>query len=213
MPNIIDLSYFQQANALNIPLSVEVLVANPALETPNSANALTELITKVEKSILVNALGLATYNELQLAIADSFTNPLYAKYQKLVEGEEYDGKIWQGLDYEYSLIAWKIYETFLFDTNRQLTGIGNVEVKPQGATMVTPAYKLANANANFIQQYQGGYMKYPIIYNDGEFIDWFGTNESIDVSLYRYLTDKKADFTNVNLETFKVYESINSFGI
>lgn len=212
MPNIIDLSYFQQANALNIPLSVEVLVANPSLETPNSANALTELITKVEKSILVNALGLATYNELQLALAD-LDNPLYAKYKKLVEGEEYDGKIWQGLDYEYSLIAWKIYETFLFDTNRQLTGIGNVEVKPQGATMVTPAYKLANANANFIQQYQGGYMKYPIIYNDGEFIDWLGCNDNVEVSLYQYLLDKKADFTNVNLDTFKVYESINSFGI
>jgi hypothetical protein len=213
MPNIIDLSYFQQANALNIPLSVQVLVANPTLETPNSATALTELITKVEKSILVNALGLATYNELQLAIEDSFTNPLYAKYKKLVEGEEYDGKIWQGLNYEYSLIAWKIYETFLFDTNRQLTGIGNVEVKPQGATMVTPAYKLANANANFIQQYQGGYMRFPIIYNDGHFIDWFGQDESIEVSLYRYLTDKKADFTNVNLETFRIYESINSFGV
>jgi hypothetical protein len=52
MPNIIDLSYFQQANPLNIPLSVQMIVANPTLETPNSANALTELITKVEKSIL-----------------------------------------------------------------------------------------------------------------------------------------------------------------
>jgi len=213
MPNIIDLSYFQQANALNIPLSVQMIVANPTLETPNSATALTELITKVEKSLLLNALGLTTYNELQLAIADEFTNPLYAKYQKLVEGEEYDGKIWQGLDYEYSLIAWKIQQEFLFNTNQQLTGIGNVEVKPQGANLVTPAYKIANANANFIQQYQGGYMKYPIIYNDGEFIDWFGCNDEIEVSLYRYLTDKKVDFADVNLENFKVYETYNSFGI
>jgi len=213
MPNIIDLSYFQQANALNIPLSVQMIVANPTLETPNSATALTELITKVEKSLLLNALGLTTYNELQLAIEDSFTNPLYAKYQKLVEGEEYDGKIWQGLNYEYSLIACKIQQEFLFNTNQQLTGIGNVEVKPQGANLVTPAYKIANANANFIQQYQGGYMKYPIIYNNGEFIDWFGCNDEIEVSLYRYLTDKKADFTDVNLENFKVYETYNSFGI
>lgn len=213
MPNIIDLSYFQKANALNIPLSVEVLVANPALETPNSANALTELITKVEKSILVNALGLVTYNELQLAIADSFTNPLYAKYQKLVEGEEYNGKIWQGLNYEYSLIAWKVYETFLFDTNRQLSGVGNIEVKVQSATLVTPAYKLANANANFMQQYQGGYMNNPIIYNDGQFVDWFGCDNNVEVSLYQYLIVKQADFTDVNMENFKVYESINSFGL
>jgi hypothetical protein len=213
MPNIIDLSYFQKANALNIPLSVQMILANPTLETPNSATALTELIMKVEKSVLLNALGLTTYNELQLAIADEFTNPLYAKYQKLVEGEEYDGKKWQGLNYEYSLIAWKIYQDFIFNTNQQLTGIGNVEVKPQGANLVTPVYKIANANANFIQQYQGGYMKYPIIYNDGEFIDWFSCNNEIEVSLYRYLTDKKADFTDVNLESFRVYETYNSFGI
>ncbi len=212
MPNIIDVSYFQKANALNIPLSTPVLVANPSLETPNSETALVNLCEKVEKSILVNALGLTTYNELQLALSD-LNNPLYAKYKKLVQGEEYDAKIWQGLDYQYSLIAWKIYETFLFDTNRQLSGVGNVEVKVQSATLVTPAYKLANANANFMQMYQGGYMNEPIIYNNGQFIDWFGCNDNVEVSLYQYLIDKQSDFTDINIENFKVYESINSFGL
>ncbi len=37
-----------------------------------------------------------------------------------------------------------------------------------------------------------------------EFIDWFGNQETIEVSLYRYLNDKKADFTSVDLTKFKV---------
>lgn len=212
MPQIIDISYFQKANGLNIPLAKEFIVGNPSLETPNQSAALTYLCEKVEKSILLNALGLATYNELQLALAD-INNPLYASYKKLVKGDEYDGKIWNGLDYDYSLIAWKIYQEFLFDTNEQLSGVGNVQVNPQGANLVTPAYKLAGANANFLKQYQGGYLNEPIIYNDGEFIDWLGCDNELEVSLYRYLVDKATDFPNVDIAKFKVYESLNSFGI
>lgn len=212
MPNIVDKTYFQKANGLNIPLAKEFIVANPSLETPNNSNALTELCEKIEKTLLLNALGLTTYNELQLALAD-INNQLYAKYKKLVQGENYDGKVWQGLNNEYTFIAWRIYEQFLFETNEQLNGIGVTQVTPQGATLVTPAYKIAGANANFLQGYQGGYMKYPTIYNDGEFIDYYGCEDSVEVSLYRYLIDKKADFTNVDLSSFKVYESQNSFGI
>jgi hypothetical protein len=212
MPQIVDISYFQKANGLNIPLAKEFIVANPSLETPNNSSALTYLCEKIEKTLLLNALGLTTYNELQLALAD-INNPLYAKYKKLVQGENYDGKLWQGLNNEYTFIAWRIYEQFLFETNEQLNGIGVTQVTPQGATLVTPSYKIAGANSNFLQGYQGGYMKYPIVYNNGEFIDWFSTEENVEVSLYRYLIDKIADFTNVDLSSFKVYESQNSFGI
>lgn len=208
--SIINVTYFQKANALNIPLATEFITANPALQTPNSNDELTSLCEKVEKSLLINALGLTTYNELQLAIADDFVNPLYAKYEKLVKGEEYDGKLWNGLEYEYSFIAWAVYQKFLFDTNDYLTGVGTVNVKAEKASLVTPAYKVAGANANFIQGYQGGYMKYPMIYNDGQFIDYYGQNYDIEVSLYRYLTDHSTDFSTDN---FKTYESINSFGI
>ena len=208
--SIINVTYFQKANGLNIPLAAEFITANPALETPNSNDELTSLCEKVEKSLLINALGLATYNELQLAIADDFVNPLYAKYEKLVKGEQYDGKLWNGLEYEYSFIAWAIYQKFLFNTNDYLTGIGTVNVTPEKANLVTPAYKIAGANANFIQGYQGGYMKYPMIYNDGYFIDYYGCSEDIEVSLYRYLTDHSTDFS---IDNFRTYESINSFGV
>ena len=212
MPNIIDKTYFQNANELNIPLAKEFIVANPALETPNSSDYLTSLCEKIEKSILVNALGLQTYNTLQLALAD-IDNPLYASYKKLVQGDEYDNKIWIGLDNEYSLIAWRIFEQFLFTTNEQLSGIGAVNVNPQGASLVTPAYKIASANANFLQGYQNGFLHFPMIYNDGEFIDWYGCSTDVNVSLYQYLNDKATDFPNVDLQNFKIYESQNSFGI
>jgi len=212
MPQIIDVTYFQKSNELNIPLSVEMVVANPSLQTPNKQQELTLLCQKVEKSILLNALGLTTYNELQLALAD-IDNPLYASYKKLVQGEEYNGKIWYGLNYEYSLIAWRIFEQFLTKTNQKLTAIGNVEVTPQNANLTTPAYIISNANDEFIRGYQGGILRYPVIYNDGEFIDYFGNSDEIEVSLYQYLSDKASDFTNVDLNKFKIYETVNSFGI
>ena len=209
MPQIIDVTYFQKANELNIPLSVEMVVANPSLQTPNTQQELTLLCQKVEKSILLNALGLTTYNELQLALAD-INNPLYASYKKLVQGEEYDNKIWIGLDNDYSLIAWRILEQYLFKSNEQLTALGTVNVQPEKAQLKSPKYKIASANANFINGYQKGYLEFPIISFDGVFVDWFGFDNDTYVSLYQYLNDKNEDFS---IEYFKSYDTQNSFGL
>jgi len=210
MPQIIDKTYFQKANELNIPLGADTLVANPAIATPNNSDALTLLCARVEKSILLNALGLTTYNELQLALAD-IDNPLYASYKLLVKGDEYNNKVWAGLDNDYSLIAYSIFEQFITETNESLTGVGTVQGNPEKATLKSPKYKIANANANFLKQYQGGYLFKPII--EGNFIDWYGCNEGINVSLYQYLIDKETDFHNVDMAKFMIYESKNSFGI
>jgi hypothetical protein len=212
MPQIVTITYFQNPNELNIPLGVAQAVANPTLATPNSASALTSLCVRVEKSILLNALGLVTYNTLQLALAD-INNPLYASYKKLVQGDSYDGKVWQGLNYEYSLIAYRIFEQYITETNEHLTGVGNTQGKPERATLVSPKYKIANANQQFIEKYQGGFLDYPFVYNDGEFIDWYGNQEPVEISLYQYLLDKKADFVGFDIEKFKTYETKNSFGI
>jgi len=40
MPNIIDLTYFQKANGLNIPLSQSAPVSNVAMQTPNNAQSI-----------------------------------------------------------------------------------------------------------------------------------------------------------------------------
>ena len=108
MPQIVTRSYFNNNNGIYIPMAVEHPTSYQNQASPNNASAIDLMCEKVERDILLNALGLATYNELQLALAD-INNPLYASYKKLVEGEEYDGKVWNGLNDEYSLIAYRVY--------------------------------------------------------------------------------------------------------
>jgi hypothetical protein len=211
MPNIVSIANFKKANELNIPLAVAVPNSNPSTATPSNEAYLTNLIIKEEKAILLSALGLATYNTLQLALAD-INNPLYASYKKLVQGDAYDGKVWNGLSGDYSLLNYRIYEVFVTETNTRLSAIGTTKVNPQGAEQVTPIYKIANANQNFLKQYQGSYLFEPIIYEN--FIDWQGQNDDVEVSMYKYLLDKQSDFLDFKIENFKVFcESKNSFGI
>jgi hypothetical protein len=208
--SILDLTYFQKANALNIPLSVSAPIANASMQTPNMEETLTLLIDSVEKSILLNSLGLNLYNLLITALED-IDNPTNARFKSLVEGEEYDGKIWEGLLSDENLLACRVYQLFQEQQNTILSGVGNVQVSPEKANLVTPAYKIASANQNFIYKYQNGLLTSPIVI--GNFTDWFGCNDDIQVSLYRYLVDKAEVFPEWDLSKFKYYETINSFGI
>ena len=104
MPQIVNKSYFNKQNILYIPLASEAPLPSAVTSTPNDGTYIDALCIEIEKTILVNALGLTTYNELQLALAD-IDNPLNASYKKLVNGDEYDGKIWIGLEHDLNLIA------------------------------------------------------------------------------------------------------------
>lgn len=210
MPQIVNKSYFNKQNILYIPLASEAPLPIAVTSTPNDGTYIDNLCVDFEKTILVNALGLTTYNELQLALAD-IDNPLYASYKKLVNGDEYDGKIWVGLKYDLSLIANAVWIEYVMQKNTNLSAVGNSQVNLEKGTLVTPMYKIANASASFIKQYQGEYLDKPIV--SGNFIDWQGCLDGVEVSLYRYLSDKKTDFPNVDLNKFKFYEQINSFGI
>ena len=210
MPQIVNKSYFNKQNILYIPLASEAPLPSAVTSTPNDGTYIDALCIEIEKTILVNALGLTTYNELQLALAD-IDNPLNASYKKLVNGDEYDGKIWVGLKYDLSLIANAVWIEYVSQKNTNLSAVGNSQVNLEKGTLVTPMYKIANASASFIKQYQGEYLNEPIVI--GNFIDWQGCNDSVEVSLYRYLSDKKTDFPNVDLNKFKFYEQLNSFGI
>ena len=210
MPQIVNKSYFNKQNILYIPLASEAPLPSAVTSTPNDGTYIDALCIEIEKTILVNALGLTTYNELQLALAD-IDNPLNASYKKLVNGDEYDGKIWVGLKYDLSLIANAVWIEYVMQKNTNLSAVGNSQVNLEKGTLVTPMYKIANASASFIKQYQGKILDEPIVI--GNFIDWQGDDDSVEVSLYRYLSDKKTDFPNVDLNKFKFYEQLNSFGI
>ena len=210
MPQIVSKSYFNKQNILYIPLASEAPLPSAVTSTPNDGTYIDALCIEIEKTILVNALGLTTYNELQLALAD-IDNPLNASYKKLVNGDEYDGKIWVGLKYDLSLIANAVWIEYVMQKNTNLSAVGNSQVNLEKGTLVTPMYKIANASASFVKQYQGEYLNEPFV--NGIFVDWQGGDDSVEVSLYRYLSDKKTDFPNVDLNKFKFYEQINSFGI
>ena len=210
MPQIVNKSYFNKQNILYIPLASEAPLPSAVTSTPNDGTYIDALCIEIEKTILVNALGLTTYNELQLALAD-IDNPLNASYKKLVNGDEYDGKIWVGLKYDLSLIANAVWIEYVSQKNTNLSAVGNSQVNVEKGTLVTPMYKIANASASFVKQYQGEYLNEPFV--NGIFVDWQGGDDSVEVSLYRYLSDKKIDFPNVDLNKFKFYEQINSFGI
>ena len=59
---IVDKSYFNNQNYINIPLSVNDPSGSVA---PSNATALDNLCIKVEREILLNALGLELYNEFK----------------------------------------------------------------------------------------------------------------------------------------------------
>lgn len=200
---IVDKSYFNNQNYIHIPLAV----VDPSA-APNNATELDYLCIKLEREILLNALGFSLYNEIN-AITD-IDLPENAKFKKLIQGDEYDGKIWLGLDNDNSLIANYIYQEFVTQTDIRISATGAKKVNAENATNQTPKYLIAGAHQNFIKQYQGEYLTTPYI--EDNFIDWYGCN-NLEKSLYGYLMDKQADFTNWKPENFKIYETKNSFGI
>ncbi len=199
---IVNSTFFSNQNYIHIPLAV----VDPSA-TPNNATELDFLCIKLEREILLNALGLSLYNEIK-AITD--LDSASDKLKKLISGDEYDGKIWLGLNNDDSLIANFIYQEFVTQTDIRLSATGAKKVNPENATNQTPKYLIAGASQKFIKQYQSEYLIDPVV--NGNFIDWYGCN-GIEKSLYGYLMDKKADFTNWKPEYFKVYETKNSFGI
>jgi hypothetical protein len=202
---IVNKSYFNNQNYIHIPLAV----IDPS-STPNNATELDYLCEKLEREILLNAFGLSLYNEIKALTEITIELPLNEKFKKLIQGDEYDGKIWLGLDNDDSLIANYIFQEFVTQTDVRLSATGAKKVNPENATNQTPAYLISGASQNFIKQYQGEYLTQPIITDN--FIDWYGCN-NIEKSLYGYLMDKQADFTNWKSEYFKAYEAKNSFGI
>lgn len=210
MPNITDTSNF--INDLFIPLAKAQPSGSVSDSSPNNQDALINAITVVERSILINALGLTIYNELQTALLD--IDNAAQKWQDLVKGVEYDDKVWSGLDNPQSLLLYAIYYSFLSDNSDFYTAVGVAKPQSENANNVTPFYKLSSANHNFINKYQTGCLEYPQVYKTykGTFIDWVGASDNVDVSLYQFLQDKKDDYS-FDASKFKTYRVQNSFGL
>ena len=198
---IVDSSYFSNVNFIHIPQAV------PDPSTTQGLSQLDFLCVKLERELLLNAFGLSIANEIK-AITD--IDNASDRLKKLIQGEEYNGKIWIGLDNDDSLIANYIYQEFVTKTNTVLSSTGAKKVNPENATNQTPAYLIAGAHQNFIKQYQNEYLTEPIVTQN--LIDWYALDNT-EKSLYGYLMDKREIFTEWKPEFFKVYETKNSFGL
>jgi hypothetical protein len=208
---IINNTHFNKENYLHVPMAA---VEPTGSETPNNVTELDSLCVLVEKQVLLNALGLVLYKLLFSLTNVTIELPENARFKKLIEGDEYDDKIWEGLKHDYSLIAYRVYERFTTETNIRLSAIGAAKVDPENATQETPAYLIATANQRFIKAYQGEMSDYPEIY--GNFVDYYGCNDDVKKNMYQYLLDKQADFPEWKPSMFRFYgddDKKNSFGI
>lgn len=212
MPNITQIEVFNKPNELFIPLASEQPKSFSTVSSPNNQEALTNAITLVEQDILLNVLGLSIYNELQTALNDLPNAD--QKWRDLVEGVEYDSKKWEGLSNDYSLLAFAIYYFFLNSNTQFNTAVGVAQINSENAQTVSPSYKLSNAWQKFITKYQNGYRSTPnVVFSNGVYFeDWSNSDNSVFVSLYTYLLDKKEDF-GWDLNNFKSYENINTFNL
>jgi len=207
MPQIVTNTYF--VNDLHIP-HADNTQSIGVESTP--ITQLNDCCAVVERDLLLNALGLTLYNELQTALVDIANAD--QKWKDLVNGVEYDGKIWEGLSNPKTFITYAVYYKFLNMESDYWTTFGTVKAEAANAINVTPFYKLTSAWNKFMQKYQSGSCPFPEYYSglNWEFIDWYGRHDAVNVSLYEYLRDK-ADLYNWLPEYFKYYQSVNTFGI
>ncbi len=187
-------------------------------------NDLATTITKYERELLINALGVTLYNDLsgQTFINGDIDAGAPQKWKDLVDGKTYtkDSKefIWDGLKGfdGNSLIAYYIYCKYLEndEVTYSTTGMANESVT--NAEKVSYTSKYVKAWNQFLTQYQRLNSGSPIrLINGfgGVGLDYYG-NVDCRVSLYQFLVDSnEADATAYPDFQFRLYEGKNSFGI
>jgi hypothetical protein len=200
-------------NDLYIPLAKGTISGTATTETPNSKAYVLELINEVEKDVLLNALGLDLYNELMVALVDLPSAD--QKWRDLVNGVEYNGKVWEGLDNSKSLLLYAVYTLFIMNNSTFLTATGTAKPNTENSSNASNDAKVSYAWQKFLTKYQNGCLAEPLIYEDSgiSFLDYYGNNDNIQRSLYQYLNDNLDVWDTWIASNFKLYERINSFGI
>ena len=217
---IIDATYFENGN-IYIPNNKDLMV-----EPTGSPTVIMELdffIDKYERELLINALGITLYDEFVIALAD-IDNVANLKWKELLNGKNYtnaDGNVkrWDGLvgHNKQSLIAFYIFTEYLRNDNETYATVGTVKNTAKNGERVDATPKFIKANNQFLKAYQGGSdFTSPVVLVNGfgsVGYDYF-INETVQVSLLRYLTDaNELDETAFPDFEFLIYESYNSLGI
>jgi len=219
---IIDKSYFK--GNLRIP-NVQTDLA-PLGDRMGNQVDLDAYILQYEKELMTYALGYAAYKSFNdsFNVDGSLKPGAEQRWKDLIDGKEYtnpNGDLvkWDGLRYtlgsfKYSLIADYVFSKFLNDHSRTFSGTGMVKEGASGATVESSIPRVAESWDTFIDKYQGNSTEsgYPrLIQKEGLIgIDWSSDFDASNITLYRFLSDNDADYSDAK---FSFFGRINSFGI
>jgi len=218
MSNIIDVTYFEKGS-LYIPNNKDINAA-PA-GSPTNDTELDFFITEYERELLLNALGIVLYEELQTALND--LPGADQKWRDLVDGLTYTNpsgvsKRWEGLKgfNKQGVISFFVFTEYIRNYNETFATTGVVRNDSKNATNYDATPKYIKAYNGFLKQYQSDNTATPSAYVNGfggKGLDWYGS-ESSTVSLYQFLVDSnELDDTAFPDFEFKFYATQNSFGI
>lgn len=222
MTNITDSTYFENGN-LYIPNNIDINVNEDG--SPSNKTGLDFIIDEYERDLLINALGVDLYEELQVALLD--LPNAGQKWIDLVDGVVYTNphgnrKSWEGLkgiNSQNSVIACYVFCEYLRDYNETFATTGVVKNVSKNAENVNPTPKFIKAYNKFLVKYQSeiiGTEPILIVNKSGHTgLDYF-SGQKTEVSLFTYLSDQneidETSFPDFE-ESFRVYDIINTYGI
>ena len=189
----------------------------PPNTSPNSTSEVITAIEKYEPLLLLHALNVTLYKELEGALLD--LPAADQKWGDLVNGKDYivDSKEyrWKGLK---NILIPFIYTNYLRNDQSIYTTTGIVKVKAANADNYDPNPKYIKAYNTFLTGYQGEKTNNAprlLVNRNGVYgLDYYSSSVNPIVSLYQYLTDQNSitptDFPDLD---FRFYEQQNSLGI
>jgi len=202
MPAILTSDYFKSGE-LFIPNSVAHPSTDP--DAPSDVDKLNLFIERYEKILLVDALGIEQYNTLKENQDDTT-----GKWFELINGKEYDNKVWAGLR---PVIASFVFCKYLENDKSYYTGVGMERSKAENSINVNPTEKIVEIWNSFVEMYQGSFNC------DYRFLEPIFYFEGWDLGNYRNKTYASlADFLKAfpdeySSEYFKGYHFKNRFGL
>ena len=226
---VIDETFFDK-EPLFIPNKSTIEVR--ASSTPPVEASIDRFIELCERELLINALGVTLFDELQSEILKKPIDPdgtepnAAQKWIDLVDGRNYTLEDmeyrWEGLRgfKQNSLIAHFVYSSYLLHNNDVLTTTGTVKPKAANADNVTMTPKFIRAWQTFLGMYQG----------QDDFLHHHNSHHGLHLkgidsdssknktrSLLQYLNDSNdldaTAFPNFEFRLVQLEDSFNSFGI
>ncbi len=191
----------------------------PNLTSSQSGNAveLNYYADEKPRLLLQMSLGNVLFSQLDSQVTSGILNvDADQKWKDLVNGKEYDGKVWKGLNYlegsfKVSLLAYYTYWNWVNDSY-----LSNFQIQAKNADNINPTSTLVDIWNKFLEMYQGiNNYCLPRVSNiyGTTFVDYFVNNNSKYVSLLQFLKDNPTDYSNPQLYTFENISNSNSLGL